>query len=197
MRRHALALLAVPFALLIAVAPVAADTFGAPGTYFYTSSTTCTTSGGMQTCNDVILNVTPDDTGAYVACLELQTFTTNGRGGGSLKSYEAGCAPAGNLTVGKDLSVSLGSTSVALESCTKQGSCTPTRTVIVSASDTPTGALVTTTTKSTETFDGCTTRTTVTEKSIDLAGTLTSDGVTQDSSAFAQDFSVKSTTNCR
>ncbi len=85
----------IPIALLISVAPVAADTFGAPGTYFYTSSTTCTTSGGMDTCNDVILNVTPDDTGAYVACLELQTFTTNGRGGGSLKSHEAGCAPAG------------------------------------------------------------------------------------------------------
>ena len=196
MRRHALALLAIPIALLISVAPVAADTFGAPGTYFYTSSTTCTTSGGMDTCNDVILNVTPDDTGAYVACLELQTFTTNGRGGGSLKSHEAGCAPAGNLTVGKDLSVSLGSTPVALESCTKQQVCTPTRTVTVSASDTPTGALVTTTTKSTETFDGCTTKTTVTEKSVDLAGTLTSDGVTQDSSAFVQDFSVKATTNC-
>ena len=196
MRRHALALLAIPIALLISVAPVAADTFGAPGTYFYTSSTTCTTSGGMDTCNDVILNVTPDDTGAYVACLELQTFTTNGRGGGSLKSHEAGCAPAGNLTVGKDLSVSLGSTSVALESCTKQQVCTPTRTVTVSASDTPTGALFSTTTKSTETIDGCTTRTTVTEKSVDLAGTLTSDGVTQDSSAFVQDFSVKATTNC-
>ena len=196
MRRHALALLAIPIALLISVAPVAADTFGAPGTYFYTSSTTCTTSGGMDTCNDVILNVTPDDTGAYVACLELQTFTTNGRGGGSLKSHEAGCAPAGNLTVGKDLSVSLGSTSVALESCTKQQVCTPTRTVTVSASDTPTGPLFSTTTKSTETIDGCTTRTTVTEKSVDLAGTLTSDGVTQDSFAFVQDFSLKQTTTC-
>ncbi len=104
--------------------------------------------------------------------------------------------PRGNLTVGKDLSVSLGSTPVALESCTKQQVCTPTRTVTVSASDTPIGALVTTTTKSTETIDGCTTRTTVTEKSVDLAGTLTSDGVTQDSSAFVQDFSVKATTNC-
>lgn len=197
MRRHALALLAVPIALLIAVAPVAADTFGAPGTYFYTSSTTCTTSGGLQTCDDVILNVTPDDTGTYVACLDLQTFTTNGRGGGSLKSYESGCAPSGTLTVGKDLSVSLGSTPVALESCTKQQVCTPTRTVNVSASDTPTGALITTTTKSTETIDGCTTRSTVTEKSVDLAGTLTTDGVTRDSLAFVQDFAVKSTTNCR
>ena len=197
MRRHALALLAIPIALLIAVAPVAADTFGAPGTYFYTSSTTCTTSGGMDTCNDVILNVTPDDTGAYVACLELDTYTTNGRGGGSLKSDELGCAPAGNMTVGKDMSVSLAATPVALESCTKQGVCMPTRTVIVSASDAPNGPLLSTTTKSTETIDGCTTRTTVTEKSRDLVGTLTSDGVTKDSFAFVQDFSVKATTNCR
>jgi len=196
MRRHALALLAVPIALLISVAPVAADTFGAPGTYFYTSSTTCTTSGGMETCNDVILNVTPDETGAYIACLELQTFTTNGRGGGSLKSHEAGCAPSGALAVGKDLSVSLAATPVALESCTKQGSCTPTRTVTVSASDAPNGTLISTTTKSTETIDGCTTRTTVTEKSRDLVGTLTADGVTQGSFAFVQDFSVKATTNC-
>ena len=124
-------------------------------------------------------------------------ITTNGRGGGSLKSDEFGCAPAGNLTVGKNLSVSLAVTPVALESCTKQRVCTPTRTVTVSASDTPTGALITTTTKSTETIDGCTTRSTVTEKSVDLAGTLTSDGVTQDSFAFVQDFSLKSTTNCR
>ena len=196
MRRHALALLAVPIALLISVAPVAADTFGAPGTYFFTSSTTCTTSGGMETCNDVILNVTPDDTGAYVACLELVTYTTNGRGGGQLKSDETGCAPSGTLTVGKDLSVSLASTPVALESCTKQG-CTPTRTVTVSASDAPNGPLISTTTKSTETIDGCTIRTTVTEKSVDLAGTLTTDGVTRDSFAFVQDFSLKQTTNCR
>jgi hypothetical protein len=197
MRRHALALLAIPIALLIAVAPVAADTFGAPGTYFYTSSTTCTTSGGMDTCTDVILNVTPDDTGAYVACLELVTYTTNGRGGGSLKSDETGCGPSGTLTVGKDLSVSLAATPVALESCTKQGVCTPTRTVTVSATDAPNGTLITTTTKSTETIDGCTTRTTVTEKSRDLVGTLTTDGVTADSFAFVQDFSVKASTNCR
>ena len=195
MRRHALALLAVPIALLISVAPVAADTFGAPGTYFYTSSTTCTTSGGMETCNDVILNVTPDEAGEYVACLELVTFTTNGRGGGSLKSDETGCAPSGTLTVGKDLSVSLASTSVALESCTKQG-CTPTRTVNVSAADAPNGPLFSTTTKSIETIDGCTTRTTVTEKSLDLVGTLTTDGVTQDSFAFVQVFSLKQTSTC-
>jgi hypothetical protein len=67
----------------------------------------------------------------------------------------------------------------------------------VSASDTPTGAMITTTTKSTETIDGCTTRTTVTEKSVDLAGTLTTDGVTRDSFAFVQNFSLKQTTNCR
>src|SRR6185312_6698936 len=63
MRRFALALLAVPMALTVGIVPVAADTFGAPGTYFYTSSSTCTTSAGLQTCQDVILNVTPDDTG--------------------------------------------------------------------------------------------------------------------------------------
>jgi len=43
MRRFALALLGVPMALMVGIAPVAADTFGAPGTYFYTSSSTCTT----------------------------------------------------------------------------------------------------------------------------------------------------------
>ena len=86
--------------------------------------------GWTADVHDVILSVTPDDTGTYVACLELQTYTlTNGRGG-SLKSDETGCAPAGALTVGKDMSVSLAATPVALETLTKQG-CTPTRTVTV------------------------------------------------------------------
>ena len=49
MRRLVLALLAVPLTILVGVAPVAADAFGAPGTYFYTSSSTCTTSAGLQT----------------------------------------------------------------------------------------------------------------------------------------------------
>ena len=60
-----------------------------------------------------------------------------------------------------------------------------------------TARLISTTTKSTETIDGCTTTTTVTEKSRDLVGTLTADGVTQGSFAFVQDFSVKATTNCQ
>ena len=196
MRRFALALLAVPMALTVGIAPVAADTFGAPGTYFYTSSSTCTTSAGLQTCQDVILNVTPDDTGTYVACLELQTYTMTGGRGGTLKSDETGCAPAGTLTVGKDLSISLATTAVALESCTKKG-CTSTRTVNVSGSDSPIDAMITTTTKSITTVDGCTTRTTVTEKNVDLAGTLTADGLTRASNAFVQVFGLKENTTCR
>ena len=66
----------------------------------------------------------------------------------------------------------------------------------VSASDSPNGPLFSTTTKSTETIDGCTTRTTVTEKSRDLVGTLTSDDVTNASGAFVQDFSLKRTSAC-
>ena len=64
----------------------------------------------MQTCNDVILNVTPDDTGAYVACLELADLSRPTVAAAAPSSPTSSGVPLpGTLTVGKNLSVSLGS----------------------------------------------------------------------------------------
>ena len=85
---------------------------------------------------------------------------------------------------------------ITLDSCNRR-TCTTTRTVTVSASDTPTGPISTTTSRSTTKSGGCTTRTTTTDTFADLAGTMTIDGTSFDQTGSIDVFTSTSTTHCK
>jgi hypothetical protein len=195
-RRFAVAFLGIPLGLLLAVGPVAADT-SANGTNFFSSSSSCSTSGGRQVCTDTNLWVFANEDGSDgEPCLEVFRYSISTNGRFSTISDEYGCASGGTLTVGADLSVALGDTQITLASCNKR-TCTSPTTVTVSASDSPTGPISTTTTRSTTKSDGCTTRTTTTEQFAELAGTLTIDGTVLDETGSIDVLTGTSTTRCK
>jgi hypothetical protein len=67
----------------------------------------------------------------------------------------------------------------------------------VSASDSPTGPISTTTTRSTTKSGSCTTKMTTTDQFAELAGTMTVDGTTVDQTGFVDVFTSTSVTHCR
>jgi len=194
MRRLALAFLAVPFSLLLAVGPVAADT-SPNGSNFSSFATSCSTGGGRQVCADMNLFVSSNEDGSPgQPCLEIFTYSTGANG--RPISDEFGCASSGSVTIGADLSVALDPTQIPLEQCGRR-TCTPSRTVTVSASDSPTGPISTTTTRSTTKSGNCTTKMTTTDQFADLAGTMTIDGTTVDETGFVDVFTSTSVTHCK
>jgi hypothetical protein len=195
-RRFGLAFLAVSLVLLVWAAPAAAATGGGgPGTSFNSDSTSCSTSGGRQVCTDTNLNVFPNGDGTESACVDILRYSIASTGRITVISDETGCALAGTLTAGTDLSVTLASTDVALSTCNRR-SCTPSRTVTVSANDTPTSPITTTTTRTTTTVGGCTYRTTTKEQDAEVAGTLTIDESALAESGFVSVVSQTSTVHC-
>src|SRR4029079_18654302 len=157
MRRIGVALAAVPLMLLMTVGSAAADT-SPNGTNFFSGSSTCSTSGSRQGCTDRKLSVSSNEGGSDgPPCLEIFQYSTTSNGKFSVISDEFGCATSGTMTVGTDMSVTLPASQITLDSCNRR-TCTTTRTVTVSASDTPTGPISTTTSRSTTKSGGCTTR---------------------------------------
>ena len=77
------------------------------------------------------------------------------------------------------------------------GSLVVDETVTVSASDSPTGPVSTTTTRSTTKDGSCTTKTTTTEKFVDMAGTMTIDGAVYDETGSIDIFTSTSITHCK
>jgi hypothetical protein len=198
MRRLAIASLAVPLALLLAVGTVLADTGpGGSGTNFSSFSTTCSTSGARQVCTDTNLSVFVDETGSQT-CLDLFTYSFSSTGRFTFISDRFGCAPTGSLTIGSDYSATLGSTVVPLQTCAAhKRQCTGSTNVTVSASDSVVGAITTTTTRSTSVSGNCTTKTTTTETSANLTGTITIDGSTSNQDGFLDIFKVTFTIRCK
>ena len=195
MRRFVVAFLAVPISLLIAFGTATADT-SPNGTNYSSSSSNCSTSGGREVCTDTNLNVFSNEDGSLgQPCLEIFKYSISSNGRFTVISDEFGCASSGGITIGADFSVTLDATQIPIESCSRQ-SCTS-RTVTVSASDSPTGPVSTSTTRSTTSSGNCTTKMTTTEQFADLAGTLTVDGTTSASSGFIDVFTSKSTTRCK
>jgi hypothetical protein len=196
-RRIAVALLTVPIAVLLAAGPVAADT-SPNGTNFNSFTTTCSTTGGREVCTDTNLFVSSNEDGsAGPPCLELFTYSNSANGTFNVISDEFGCSFDGStVTFGADLSVVVSDTQIVLDSCGRR-TCTSSRTVTVSASDTPTGPISTTTTRSTTKSGNCTTRTTTTDQYADLAGTITIDGTVLDETGSVDVFSSTSTTHCK
>ena len=199
MRRFAIASLAIPFALLLAVGTVLADTGpGGSGTNFSSFSTTCSTSGARQVCTDTNLQVFTDDTGNSQTCLDLQTYSLSSTGRFTFISDRFGCAASANLTIGSNYSVTLGSTVISLQTCAAhKRQCTGSTNVTVSASDSVVGDITTTTTRSTSVSGNCTTRTTTTETSANLTGTITIDGATSNEDGFLDIFKVSFTIRCK
>jgi hypothetical protein len=177
MRRLAV-VLALPFALLLAAGPAAADTTGGgSGTNFFSFSETCSTSGGRTACTDTNLSVGPNGDGTNSTCLDIFSYTFSANGRQTFGSDQFGCVIGGNLTVGSDYSVALAPISISLQTCAAhKRSCTGSTDVTVSASDQLDGDVSTTTTRSTTKSGGCTIKTTINETDANLVGTMTLNG---------------------
>ena len=196
MRRIGVALAAVPLVLLLTAGAVAADT-SPNGTNFFSGSSICSTSGGRQVCTDRNLFVTSNEDGSDgPPCLEIFKYSISSNGRFSVISDEFGCATSGTMTVGADMSVDLPASQITLDDCNRR-TCTSSRTVTVSAHDTPTGPISTTTSRSTTKSGGCTTRTTTTDTFAELAGTMTIDGTSFDQTGSIDVFTSTSTTHCK
>jgi hypothetical protein len=199
MRRFAIAFLAVPLAALLAVAPVAADTGpGGSGTYFYSDSTNCSTSSGRQVCTDTNISVGPNGDGTSSACLDIFTFSVSSTGRFTFVSDQYGCALAGTVIVASDYSVTLASTDISMQTCkAHKRTCSGSTIVNVSASDSVSGAIVTSTTRSTTTDGNCTYKTTINETDANLVGTLTIDGTNLDEQGFLSVVKQTLTIRCK
>jgi hypothetical protein len=196
MRRLRFAILGGSIGLLLAVGPVAADT-SPNGSSFFSESTSCTTSGNREVCTDTFLSVSSNEDGSDgPPCLEVHRYSFGSNGRFTDISDEFGCATDGTISVGADLSVTLDATDITLQSCGRR-SCTGSRTVTVSAADSPTGPVSTTTTRSTTKSGSCTTRTTTTDQFVELAGTMTIDGTVLDQTGSMGIFTSTSTTHCK
>ena len=196
MRRFGVAFLTVPFVLLLAAWPVAADT-SPNGTSFSSSSSSCAPSGGRQVCTEIDLSVSSNEDGsAGPPCVGIFKTSISSNGRSSVISDEFGCATSGTMAIGADLSVTIEATAIALNDCAKRN-CPPSRTVTVSASDSPTGPVSTTTTRSTTKDGSCTTKMTTTDTFVDLAGTLTIDGTVYDETGSLDVFTSTSMTHCK
>jgi hypothetical protein len=200
MRRLAVASLALPFALLLAVGPVAADTGpgGGSGTYFFSFSSTCSTSGARQVCTDSNLSVAPNEGGDSETCLDLFTYSMSSNGRFTFISDQFGCAPTGSLTIGSDFSVTLGSTDIAMQTCAAhKRQCSGSTNATVSADDSVVGDVAKTTTRSTTVQGNCTTKTTTTDTSAELAGTMTINGTIVDEQGFLDIVDQSFTIRCK
>jgi hypothetical protein len=196
-RRFAVAFAVVPFILLLAAAPVSADTGpGGSGTFFFTFSETCSISGTRQVCTDTNLNVSATADGTS-ACLDVFTYADTGTRF-TFISDQFGCTADADMTVGSDYSVTVAPVDIALASCkAHQRQCTGSSVVTVSAQESLAGDVATTTTRSTTVVGGCTYRTTTKETDADLAGTLTISGTALDAFGFIQIVDQTSTSRCK
>lgn len=198
MRRFIVSSLAIPFALLVALGPVAADTGpGGNGTNFFSFSTTCSTGGGRQICTDTNLQVAPDESGNPQTCLDLFTYSVSVRRGAFI-SDQFGCVPTSGFTTGSDYSVTLAPTDISMQTCAAhKRQCSGSTIVTVSASDSVVGDVAITTTRSTTVVGGCTYRTTATDTSAELAGTITINGSSLDEQGFLDIFNSTTTVHCK
>ena len=188
MRRAFTVLAGLILLIAASVVPVAADTTG--GGNQLNSSSTPTCNGDV--CTQTLVSAVLDPSGGSFACIDFITYLPED---GTVVSDEVGCAPAPSFRISSTLAASFGPTSIPLEFC--DPTCAPTRTVVVSASDTPTGP-VSTTSGHTTTKDGtCTTKTKFTDSSVSVAGTFTVDGITTAETGDVSTHTEKSKTTCR
>ena len=187
--RRAVSILAGLILLIAAsVVPVAADTTGG-GNQLESFSSTCV----GNVCTDTNVSAFLDPSAGGTACIDYFKYLADD---GTFVSEENGCAPAPSFTISSALAASFGPTSIPLGLC-DDTSCTASRTVTVSASDSPTGRITTTSGKSTTKDGVCTTKIKFTDRSVSVAGTYTVDGTTTAETGDVSTHSETSKTTCR
>ena len=187
MRRAASVLAGLILLIAASVIPVAADTTGG-GNRLSSSTFTC----DAEVCTETTVSAFLDPSGGS-ACLDIFT-----RDGDTFVSLETGCAQAPTFTISNTLAASFGPTSIPLQSCDENfDNCVSSRTVVVSASDSPTGPVSTTSGHSTTKDGTCTTKTKFTDSFVEVAGTYTIDGVTTAETGDISTHTEKSKTTCR
>jgi hypothetical protein len=193
-------------ALLVTLAaPVAADTTRpVSGTYSSLSSISvgCVPQGARTTCTETYVDANTDVPPTIVVCVNVSTYTYSERTGrGRFISDESGCSDpidgsALAITVSHDVMTALlAPTLVTLFGCDRQ-TCTATRTVTASVSDSD-GPVETSTSRSSYKDGSCMYRYSESAVRAELAGTLTLDGITIPGSGNAQVSEVKVLENCR
>jgi hypothetical protein len=196
-RRFTALCLAVPLVLLIAVAPVAADTGGGPGTNFNSFTESCSTTGGRQVCTDTSVGVGPNGDGTSSACLDIFTYSISRTGRFSPILDQYGCNPDVSLIVGSDYSVTFPSTPITVLTCAPHQPCSGSTTFTVSATDAVVGDVTFTTTRRTTVVGGCTYKTTTNETFAELAGTLTVNGSNLAEQGFLDILKETTTVRCK
>jgi hypothetical protein len=187
--------LGVTMLLAVSVVPAFADTTGG-GNQVNIGTETCTMSAGKTTCTDTSVSANQDGS-AYDVCAEIFSYSINRKGQFSVISDTFGCTgPVSTVTIGTDLSASIAPTDVQVQDCTNK-TCSGGTTINVSANGTPTDAVVSTSGRVTTTDGTCTTRTSFTDKSVDVAGSLTLDGSTTTATGFVSTHTETSRTTCR
>jgi hypothetical protein len=185
MKRVASVFAGVVLLIAASVVPVAADTTGG-GNQLESFSSACVDS----VCTDTNVSAFLDPSGG-TACIDFQTYTDK-----TFISDESGCAPAPSFTISSTLAASFGPTSISLTLC-DDTTCTSSRTVTVSASDSPTGPITTTSGKSTTKDGTCISRIKFTDRSVNATGTYTIDSITTDETGSVSTHSETSKTTCR
>jgi hypothetical protein len=190
--RAALTLAAILVALSLGLAmPAAAAPPPTTTELYFTSGTVqCVDqAGGTFRCTETTLNVIPEIGEPPTPCLVITKYVYNTADGEQVsQTYETGCAVVDSATfsVTDRIEVTLQPTQITVaapDTCDPEGIvCSPgaTRTVTVSASDTPTGPIRTTRAWSVTRDGDCTFRERVTYTEASVAGTLTIDGVAYD-----------------
>ena len=167
------------------VIPVAADTTGG-GNQLESFAGACV----GDVCTDTTVSAFLDPSGG-TACLDILTYTDK-----TFISDEYGCAPAPSFTISSTLAASFGPTSISLQVC-DETSCTGSRTVTISASDTPTGPITTSSGRSTTKDGTCTSKIRFTDRSASVVGTFTIDDTTTPETGDVSTHTETSKTTCR
>lgn len=156
----------------------------------------CREQGGSRTvCTNLSLQAFTIEDGRVVVCLDSSTFVLN-RDRFTLRDQESGCTevPADTLTVTDGLVATLDATTITLTGDGRRGG---TREVTVSAQDSPIGPISTSSGRGSFKDGTCTFRFSFTERSAEVAGTITVDGTTFQESGFASVGSSTVTQSCR
>ena len=174
MRRLLLPAFVIPVLLLAMAAPaVAAPPLKESGTQqsFYSVSSTC----GGNTCTDRILDAFMVDPQTLVVCLSEYTFNSRT---GRMVSEQRNCDETSPeaLTITSGWDVMLAETSIDTVQCGRRG-CRTTGTIVVSADDTSTGLVFTSSDRGTFSDGECTYTYRSSGTSAEVAGTMTIDGV--------------------
>jgi hypothetical protein len=201
MRRALLTSVTVGGIVLGAAAPAAADPperfrESGPYQYLYSASEDCREQGGDRTvCSNVTVDAFTISDDLIAVCVSTATYVFQ-RERFTLRSEEFGCTEvaASALTVTDGLEATLAPTTVTLTSGGKKGGS---REVTVSAQDSPIGDITTVSGRTSFRDGNCSYRSSFTEQSAEVAGTITLDDVTLEEFGFAGTGEARTTEVCR